>query len=179
MTTSFRGRIAHPTLHVLYDYWLARRSERGFMRRDDLDPTALPRLLKHFILSDVGPVDAAGGPAIRYRVVGTEIVTAHGSDYTGKTIEELTSGSTLAYTRTLYAIVVTRAVPVYSEGHFRWAQKEHRWTKRLHVPLSRGGAAVDMVLACQVYEPERTGERELMIAAEEAELTADRAAAGQ
>ena len=139
MTTSFRGRIAHPTLQSFYDYWLARRSAGGFMRRDDFDPTAVPRLLKHLILSDVGPVDAGDGPAIRYRVVGTEIVAAHGSDYTGKTIEELTSGSTLDYTRTLYGTVIERAVPVYSEGRFRWAQKEHRWTKRLHLPMSRGG----------------------------------------
>ena len=67
-------------------------------------------------------------------------------------------------------------MPVYSEGRFRWAQKEHRWTKRLHLPLSRGGSAVDMVLAGQVFEPERTGDRELLVAAEEAELAADRAA---
>jgi hypothetical protein len=177
MTTSFRGRIAHPTLQAFYDYWLARRGDRGFMHRADLDPTALPRLLKHLILSEVGPGEGGVGPAIRYRVVGTEIVAAHGSDYTGKTVEQLTSGSTLDYTRQLYAIVVGRVVPVYSEGHFRWAQKEHRWTKRLHVPLSRGGSAVDMVLACQVFEPARTGEREVMTAAEDAELAADRAAA--
>jgi hypothetical protein len=177
MTTSFRGRIAHPTLQALYDYWLARRSAHGFMLRADLDPTAVPRLLKHLILSEVGAADAAGGgPSIRYRVVGTEIVTAHGADYTGKTIEELTSGSTLDYTRKLYGTVIERAVPVYSEGRFRWAQKEHRWTKRLHLPLSRGGSAVDMVLAGQVFEPERTGDRELLVAAEEAELAADRAA---
>jgi hypothetical protein len=186
MSTSFRGRIAHPTLQALYDYWIARRSDRGFMRRADFDPLDIPRLLKHLILSDVGATDVSPGDvgpgdgalAIRYRVVGTEIVTAHGSDYTGKTIEELTSGATLDYTRALYGIVVGRAVPVYSEGRFRWAQKEHRWTKRLHLPLSRGGAAVDMVLAGQVFEPERTADRELMLPAEEAELTADREAAG-
>jgi len=176
MSTSFRGRIAHPTLQSLYDYWLARRSDRGFMRRADFDPLDLPRLLKHLILSDVGV--AEGRPlAIRYRVVGTEIVTAHGSDYTGKTVEELTSGATLDYTRALYAIVIARAVPVYSEGRFRWAQKEHRWTKRLHLPLSRGGRVVDTVLAAQVFEPEHTGNGEMLVAAEEAELAADRASA--
>lgn len=180
MTTSFRGRVAHPTLQALYDYWLARRSERGFMLRADFDPTAVPRLLKYLILSDVGPVDApGGGPAIRYRVVGTEIVTAHGSDYTGKTIEELTGGGTLDFTRRLYGTVITRVAPVYSEGHFRWANKEHRWTKRLHLPLSRGGTVVDMVLAGQVFEPERTAEREVMVAAEVHELAADREAAAR
>lgn len=174
MTTSFRRRIAHPTLQSLYDYWLARRRDTGFMLRADLDPMAIPRLLKHLILSDVGE----DGRAIRYRVVGTDIVAAHGSDYTGKTIEELTSGATLDYTWRLYGIVVARAVPVYSEGYFRWAQKEHRWTKRLHLPLSRGGAAVDMVLAGQVFEPERSGGHEIMLPAEDGELAADRAATG-
>lgn len=173
MTKSFRRRIAHPTLQALYDYWLARRGDLGFMVRADLDPVAIPRLLKHLILSDVHD----GGRAIRYRVVGTDIVAAHGADYTGKTVEELTSGATLDYTRRLYGIVVERVVPVYSEGRFRWADKEHRWTKRLHLPLSRGGAAVDMVLAGQVFESDRGDGRELLLAAEPDEVAADRAAA--
>jgi len=176
MSTSFRRRIAHPTLQALYDYWLARRGGAGFMPRADLDPTAIPQLLRHLILSDVAPAGAGSGLAIRYRVVGTEIVAAHGSDYTGMTVEELTSGSTRDYTLRLYAIVVGDAVPVYSEGRFRWAKKEHRWTKRLHLPLSRGGAAVDMVLAGQVFERDDDGERELMLPATEAELAADRRA---
>src|SRR3546814_16270881 len=62
---------------------------------------------------------------------------AHGFDFTGWTIERLTSGATLAFTRHLYGTVVTRAVPVYSDGHFRWAEKEYHWTKRLHLPPSR------------------------------------------
>src|SRR5262245_15043366 len=161
MSTSFRGRIAHPTLQALYDYWLARCGACGFMRRTDLDPMDIPHLLKHLILSDVGMTEG-GAPAIRYRVVGTEIVAAHGSDYTGKTVEELTSGTTLDYTRALYGMVIERAVPVYSEGRFRWAQKEHRWTKRLHLPLSRGGRVVDTVLAAQVFEPEHTGNGEML-----------------
>jgi hypothetical protein len=168
---SFRRRIAHPKLQTLYDLWLTRRGDRIAMLRADLDPTEIPRLLPCLILSDVGD----GGRAIRYRLVGTEIVAAHGFDYTGKTIEELTSGETLDFTRALYGTVVTRAVPVYSEGRFRWAGREYRWTKRLHLPLTRDGTAVDMVLSGQVFEEGVTTGEELLLPATAEELAADRA----
>ena len=80
------------------------------MPRSALDPTEIPALLPNLILADVG--DA--GRAIRHRLVGTEIVAAHGFDYTGRTIEQLTTESTVAFTRQLYGLVVTRAVPDYA-----------------------------------------------------------------
>jgi hypothetical protein len=164
-------QIRHPKLIALYDHWLSLRGDNIAMWRADLDPTEIPFLLRHLILADV----ADGGNAIRYRLVGTEIVDAHGFDYTGKTIEELTSGETLDFTRALYGTVVTRAVPVYSEGRFRWAGREYRWTKRLHLPLTRGGTVVDMVLSGQVFEPPQIDGEELLLPATMEELAADRA----
>ena len=169
---SFRRRIAHPLLRELYDFWLTRRGDRIAMLRADLDPTVIPRLLPHLIMSDVGD----GGRAIRYRLVGTNIVEAHGADYTGMTIEQLTSGATLEFTHRLYGTVLNSALPVYSEGSFRWAGKEFRWTKRLHLPLSRDGSAIDMVVAGQVFEPEKTGGTELILNASQLEIAADRVA---
>jgi hypothetical protein len=171
---SFRRRIAHPTLQTLYDFWLARRGDRIAMLRADLEPTAIPLLLKNLILTDV----SNGGRAIRYRLVGTDIVAAHGVDYTGKTIDEFTGGTILEYVRTLYGLVLSKATPVYSEGQFRWPDQGYRWTKRLHLPLSREGAIIDMVLAGQVFEPESTREQELLVPARPEELAADRAHLG-
>jgi len=85
------------------------------MPRAALDPVAIPGLLQNLILSDV----ADGGREISYRLVGTAIVEAHGFDYTGWTIQRLTSGPTLAFTQRLYGMVISRAVPVYSEGVIR------------------------------------------------------------
>jgi hypothetical protein len=171
---SFRRRIEDPRLRELYGLWLNWRGAGRFMLRRDLDPTPMPRLLKHLILADV----ANGGRSIRYRLVGTDIVAAHGLDYTGLRIEELTGGATLAFTRELYGIVVSQAVPVYSMGHFRWTDKEYRWTKRLHLPLSLSGDAVDQVLAGQIFEPERTDGEERLDPALPEELAFDRLAAG-
>lgn len=142
------------------------------MPRSALDPAAIPGLLKNLVLADVDD----GGHAISYRLVGTEIVAAHGFDFTGWTIERLTSGATLAFTRRLYGTVVKRAAPVYSEGRFRWEEKDFHWTKRLHLPLSRAGdAAVDMVLVGQYYETQQ-GVGELLLPAQPDELAADRRA---
>lgn len=142
------------------------------MLRDDFDPADLPRLLKHLILADVGD----GGRSIRYRVVGTEIVAAHGLDYTGLTVQELTDGATLEYTYALYARVVAERLPVYSEGRFRWSEREYRLTRRLHLPLSRNGSGVDMVLAGQMFDSDRAGTDEVMVPALPAEVEADLAA---
>jgi hypothetical protein len=169
---SFRRNIVHPTLQALYDYWLGHRADRRAMLRADLDPIAIPRLLKYLILAEVGD----GGREIRYRLVGTEIVAAHGFDYTGKRVEQMISGTTLDFTRKLYGLVVTAAVPVYSEGQFQWAGKEHRWTKRLHLPLSRDGGVIDLVLVGQVFEAEEAETGELLLPARTDELAADWAA---
>jgi hypothetical protein len=166
---SFRLRIDDTRLLELYDYWLIHRGDRPAMLRADLDPVSIPQLLKSLILTDV----SGDGPDIRYRLVGTEIVAAHGLEYTGMTVEELTSGATLEYTRQLYGIVVSNAVPVYSEGPFQWADKEFRWTRRLHLPMSRDGSAVDMVLAGQIFENGRPGRVERMVPGRADELTAD------
>jgi len=169
---SFRQRIDHPDLQGLYDYWLARSGATGVMARDDLDPTDFPTLLKNLILAEVG--DA--GREIRYRLVGTEIAAAHGYDFTGWTIEQLTSGPTMAFAQQLYGKVVENVAPVYSEGRFRWQDKEFHWTKRLHLPMSMNGDdTVDLVLLGQFFEMTRK-EEELLITAQPEEIAADRQA---
>jgi hypothetical protein len=168
---SFRARITDPQLLILFDYWLIKRGDHFALRREDFDPVDMPRLLPNLILSDV----AQGGRSIVYLLVGTEIVKAHGYDYTGYTVERLTSGTTLAYTQDLYGRIVRERMPVYSEGHFRWMGKEHCWTKRLHLPLTRGGEIVDMVLAGQVFIEPPLRPQEILRPARPGELAYDRA----
>jgi hypothetical protein len=166
---SFRRRIAHPLLCDLYDYWLAGRGNGIAMPRASLDPVDIPQLLRFLILSEVGD-DAR---SIRYRLVGTEIVAAHGMDYTGMTVQELTHGATLAYTYRLYEPVVTRGLPVYSEGRFRWPDRDFRLTKRLHLPLTRNSRTIDMVLSGQVFEADAGNVLETLEIATRDELATD------
>lgn len=144
----FRALIAHPTLRQLYDYWLNRRDGRPVPLRQSIDPVAIPKLLPHLIL-----VERAEGGDLRYRLVGTRIVDAHGVDYTGWLLSRLARGEALTLAHQLYAPVMGEGVPVYSEGPFQWPGGEYRWTRRLHLPLSLDGAGVDMALVGQVFDP--------------------------
>ncbi len=169
---SFRRALIHPVLLELYDLWQLSRGDNPAMPRSGLDPTKIPHLLKNLILVDV----TNGVQALRYRLVGTEIVTAHGVDYTGKTLEELTSGATLDFTRNLYGTVIGQAVPVFSQGRFKWEGKEHCWTKRLHLPLTRDGEKIDVVLVGQIYETAVAERAEEIRPARPEELASDQAA---
>lgn len=172
---SFRRTITHAALLELYDLWQQSRGDNPAMPRSSLDPTKIPHLLKNLILVDV----IADGGSLRYRLVGTEIVAAHGIDYTGKTLEELTSGATLDFTRNLYSTIIGQAVPVFSQGRFKWEGKEHCWTKRLHLPLTRDGENIDVVLVGQVYETAVADRAEEVRPARPEELANDQTALNQ
>lgn len=145
----FRTLIAHPALRQLYDYWLVRRAGRPAPLRQDIDPVAIPKLLPDLVIAErAGPED------LRYRLVGTRVVRAHGLDYTGWLLSDLARrGDALALARQLYAPVLGKALPVYSEGPFRWPGGEFRWIRRLHLPLSKTGERIDMALVGQVFDP--------------------------
>ena len=168
--TSFRPVVGHAALIELYDFWLLHRGDSPIMPKSKLDPVEIPHLLKNLILADV----LDGGRSVRYRLVGTEIVRAHGVDYTGQTLEELTQGTTLSFSQTLYGLVISHAAPVFSQGRFRWEGKEHCWTKRLHLPLTKDSTEVDFVLVGQIFEGGDLSKSEELRPARPEEMKADR-----
>jgi hypothetical protein len=143
----FRRLIAHPALRQLYEYWLTQRGGHPVPLRRDIDPVAIPQLLPHLILAE-----RAEGDDLRYRLVGTRIVEAHGLDYTGWRLSHLAKGEALTLARTLYGPVMEQGLPVYSEGPFRWPGGEFLWTRRLHLPISLDGSRIDLALAGQVFD---------------------------
>jgi len=143
----FRVLIGPPALRQLYGYWLKQRARGQVPLRRSIDPVAIPQLLPHLIIAERADDD------LRYRLVGTRIVEAHGVDYTGWLLTRLATGEALALARRLYAPVMDQGLPVYSEGSFHWPGGEFRWTRRLHLPMSRTGEAIDMALVGQVFDP--------------------------
>ena len=165
----FRTLIGHPSLCQLYDYWLAQRAGRAVPLRRDIDPVAMPQLLPHLIIAE-----RAEGDDLRYRLVGTRIVEAHGLDYTGWRLSHLAKGEALALARQLYGPVMAEGLPVYSEGPFRWPGGEYRWTCRLHLPMSQDGEGIDMALVGQVFDSRPAAQaRQLVRAATADELAGD------
>ena len=72
-------------LRRLYEYWLAKKGQRRFPSRRDIDPVDFPYVLGHVILFDVmrDPL------RFRVRVHGTEMVAKAGYDLTGKFLDAL------------------------------------------------------------------------------------------
>jgi hypothetical protein len=143
-TTPFHD--ADPRLRAVYDYWQKKRAGRAMPARRDIDPAELVAVLPHLMLVDVEP-----GPRFRYRVFGTAVVEAFGSDPTGKCVDEVMVGAYKAFLLGLYNDLIASKNPVYSTSIYGGKRDTMLWTQRLMLPLSSDGATVDKVLAIQVF----------------------------
>jgi hypothetical protein len=141
--------LGDPRLQDAYDYWLRKCAGRALPSRRDLDPLDIPKLLPHVLL-----VEVHDGGRYRYRVVGTENVTEHGIDATGRYADEVIPGPEYkAHVLQLYAKCVRERRPVYSESLFLSpiGLQTERHLKVLFLPLSADGNAVNMVLVVQLF----------------------------
>src|SRR6266446_8124780 len=93
-------------------YWLARRGERRFPARSDIEPTDIPHLLSGILLLDVyyEPLD------LEYRLIGGDIVARSGL-LKGKRVREaaLRNPASTAYEN--YCRMIASGVPQFLRGH--------------------------------------------------------------
>ena len=127
-----------------YRYWLARRGERCFPRRSDIEPTDIPHLLSGVTLLDVhyDPLD------FEYRLIGEDIVSRLGS-LKGKRVREaaLINSDSSAYDN--YCRMVESGVPQFLQGSAILAFRPGRPTpmSRVHCPLSTDGTTIDKIIS--------------------------------
>ena len=139
--------IADARLRALFGYWREKRGDRAMPARADLDPLEIPTLLPIVGLVDV----LDGGERFRYRLTGTEIVDVDGYDPTGRFLDEALPDSGYAdYLIGLFREVTQERRPLYGESDFRGPGHIERRVRRLLMPLSRDGRAVDMIFGGQV-----------------------------
>jgi hypothetical protein len=143
-TTPFQD--ADPRLHKVFDYWQQKRGARALPARRDIDPTELISVLPHLML-----VDVEEGPRFRYRLFGTAVSEAFGSDPTGRYIDEVMVGAYKAFLLGLYNDLLVSKKPVYSTSIYGGKNDGMLWTQRLMLPLASNGSDVDKVLAIQVF----------------------------
>jgi hypothetical protein len=139
--------IADTRLRTLYSYWREKRGGRAMPARLDIEPTEIPTLLPIVGLTDV--VD--GGARFRYRLLGTEIVEMTGTDPTGRYLDEgLPDGGYADYLIGLFREVAEARRALYGESDLPGGDRIERQVRRLLLPLSSDGQAVDMILGGQV-----------------------------
>jgi hypothetical protein len=129
----------------LKQYWDVKRKGRRCPSRADIDPLELPSHLGYLFLIDVLP----GAQDYRFRLVGSAMTKRYGRDSTGKTIceaYEATAPEIGAWILDIFANVVTKQVPVVSEGRLTVVDKHFVIARALQLPLSDDGANVNMIL---------------------------------
>jgi hypothetical protein len=127
-----------------YHYWLARRGNRRFPSRRDIEPTDIPHLLSGIVLLDVyyDPHD------FEYRLIGGEVVKRSGN-LKGKRVRRasLLNAASMAYR--YYCDVVEIGIPQFLEGTAISAYRPGRPTlvSRVYCPLSDDGERISKLIS--------------------------------
>ena len=141
--------ITDQRLEQALEYWRCQSGERAMPRRADIDPTEIPRLLPDIML-----VEVLADGRYRYRLIGTENAREHGTNATGRYLDEVLPGPEYrAHVLRLYDECVGSGRPLYSECLFMSALHHgpERHTKVLFLPLADDGVSVNIVLVVQVF----------------------------
>ena len=144
-----------PRQHELYAAWCRAREEHdGVPPRAAFDPVDFPRALSTLILAEV----TADG-ALRYRLVGTDMVEAWGADFTGRFLHEVMQGDYHDFIRGLFDECIKGRCPLFSHSRFRWDRGRSLDTRRLMLPFRRTAATRDIgfVLVSQVFDHGKIG----------------------
>ncbi len=135
----------------LHDYWTAKRGNRAFPSRADIDPLELgSRLLPHVFLIDVLPGRQSGLQDFRFRLTGTRVDEIHGQSLTGKMPHDIRTPEIAQAAENQCRRVVQRRLP--SCEHVALLAQDHSFWhfERLMLPLSDDGETISMLL-CGIY----------------------------
>jgi hypothetical protein len=149
-----RGVLPDERLERLYQHWLGKRRGRAMPSRADIDPLEIPtEIWPYTMLLDV--VWENGVPRFRYRRVGDVFWRLAGREPTGLFIEDVLpeKAGYRRYVIGIYQEMVARRMAIYTENSFTLAGRgTEMLTRRVSLPLSSDGEAVNMVLAGHVFE---------------------------
>lgn len=144
------GTLTSSLVHQLRDYWTARRGNCPMPRKSDIDPSELKPLLPYMLVGEF----ATEPLRLRYRLVGTEVVTVYGVDFTGRWLDELDFGDQVAGGwAEQYRRVFETAQPVFGTARlFSTSGMEMTYEYGLF-PLSQNGATPTHCIDINDYRP--------------------------
>jgi hypothetical protein len=139
----------HPRIREAHDYWQRIHPARGLPGRQHFDPTDIPGLLRHIRMLDI----EGQPPRFKVRVVGTQFAERLGHDTTGQYLDKLFEGfEGSRFHRCLLGVMENKR-PIWRSGPLQWfCREQYSSVERIHLPLARDGATVDMVLTITIYE---------------------------
>jgi len=148
--------IGDDRLQFLYQIWLDKRRGRMMPRRADIDPLDIPgRVWPNTMILDV--VRRNGETRFRYRRAGAVFWRAVGREPTGLFVDEVVpeTAGYRDYVLGIYRETLELRRPIYTENQFLLEDRGEPVTvRRVTLPLSSDGAAVDMVMTGHVFAHE-------------------------
>lgn len=149
-TEDLLARIRHPILKRMVALWDEKRRGRDWPMRADFDPLEFWFAVGYVTLIDVSTTET-GKRRYFFRLDGTRQVDLFGIDFTGKYLDQVYDAEELPMAEQSYGITVEQGEPQYYirevEFHGRPIQYEI-----VILPLSRTGAAVDMLMTVVTRE---------------------------
>jgi hypothetical protein len=137
----------YPDIDRLLAYWRAKKGDRTFPSRADIDPLEFTRALPRVMMVEVSydPLE------FRYRVAGTGLFAMHGQELTGKLARELDPPEFGALIHRHYTEVIERRAPIL---HLIELTVNHLATSyaRIILPLSSDGQTIDRLMTCEAHE---------------------------
>jgi len=142
--------LAHESVRALWAYTRTCLGTNGLPTRANFDPIAIPGLLANiWILDREGP-----DGALRYRLVGTNVVEAIGKDPTGRTVRE-SFGTRAEADPGLFArydFMLSTGLATWRKGPgHHYARLDYRVVENLCVPFARADGSIEQIVALSVY----------------------------
>ena len=149
-----------PEIAAFHDYWRARCTGDRLPSREAIDPAELKSLLPHLLIVDIEQTPLR----IRYRLVGTAIVSSSRRDITGHYLDELRFDhpDERATFEAGYRLLLETRGPVF--GRVVWpARSDFVLTYESGIfPLAADGRTIDKAVGVECYldsSPGEIGER--------------------
>jgi hypothetical protein len=140
--------IVNAKLKRLYEYWAAKRGDRRFPARADIDPVDMAFALGSVILAEVLPETP---PRFRIRLHGTTLTQRVGYDLTGKMLDEMPVPEFRDLSTRSFTKVVSTGEPLHVLADRLVDARMQRYEAIL-MPLSSDGERIDMLLVGLSYD---------------------------
>ncbi len=155
----------NPVLVAFLDYWNRKRGDRMMPARADIDPTEIPKLLPHIMITDV--ID--GGARFRYRLFGTALVEGYGRDATGRYVDEMLAPERVTALHAFYQTMCKTRRPYYVRTHYPTASNFNLVSNRIVAPLSSDGTTIDKMITALTFDYRAELPRPIVMAIESAD----------
>jgi hypothetical protein len=137
----------YPEIDRVLAYWRAKKGDRDFPSRVDIDPLDFTRALPRVMMAEV----TADPLEFRYRVAGTGLFAMHGQELTGKLAHELEPPEFGALIHRHYVEVIERRIPILHGIELTVNYLATSYA-RIILPLSSDGKAIDRLMTCEAHE---------------------------